>query len=65
MWRSSIKRGGRMIAIMRSTLNLKTKEVTRQIVEYKDEEIDYTPLMPVLFEVMKDYFEKHPEEVKK
>ncbi|MDH7566894.1 MAG: hypothetical protein QHH06_10490 [Clostridiales bacterium] len=54
-----------MIAIMRSSLNLKTKEITRKIVQYRDDEIDYTPLIPILFEVMKDYFEKHPEEIVK
>jgi len=54
-----------MIAIMRSSLNLKTKEITRQIIEYQDEEIDYTPLIPILFETMKDYFEKHQEEIVK
>lgn len=53
-----------MIAIMRSSLNLKTKEITREIIECRDEEIDYKPLIQILFETMKDYFDKHPRETK-
>lgn len=47
-----------MIAIMRSTLNLKTKEISRRIIEYKNDEIDYRTLIPVLFRTIKDYHEE-------
>ena len=53
-----------MIAIIRSSLNLKTKEITREIIEYWDDGIDYKPLLPILFKTMKDYFGKHPGETK-